>query len=59
VARKVGYKAKFWGLEVYMGGQWTELPEPEKCCPETHPLSTDPIAEQVANIYLPDTRPTR
>ena len=23
---------------------------------ETHPLSTDPIAEQVANITLPDSR---
>jgi arginine-tRNA-protein transferase len=25
---------------------------------ELHPLSTDPIAEQVANINLPDRHPT-
>ncbi|MEM8579077.1 MAG: arginyltransferase [Pseudomonadota bacterium] len=58
-SRKMGYKAKFSGLEVYLGGRWQKLPDPENFCPDTHPLSTDPIAEQVANISLPDTRPTK
>ncbi len=55
---KMGYKAKFSGLEVYSGGEWQALENPEAFRPNTHPLSTDPIAEQVANIQLPDRRPT-
>lgn len=58
-SQKMGYKAKFSGLEVYMGGQWQKMDNPEAFSADTHPLSTDPIAEQVANIHLPDTRPTR
>ena len=58
-SQKMGYKSKFSGLEVYLGGKWQKMPDPENFCPDTHPLSTDPIAEQVANISLPDTRPTR
>ncbi|MEO0916097.1 MAG: arginyltransferase, partial [Pseudomonadota bacterium] len=57
-SQKMGYKAKFSGLEVYMGGSWQKMDRPEEFKPETHPLSVDPIAEQVANISLPDTRPT-
>ncbi len=57
-SQKMGYKAKFSGLEVYMGGSWQKMDKPEEFKPETHPLSVDPIAEQVANISLPDTRPT-
>jgi len=57
-SQKMGYKSKFSGLEVYLGGRWQAMTNPESFCPETHPLSTDPIAEQVANITLPDTRPT-
>ena len=52
---KMGYKAKFSGLEVYMGGRWCKMRDPENFSPDRHPLSTDPIAEQVANISLPDT----
>ncbi|KZY02984.1 MULTISPECIES: arginyltransferase [unclassified Sulfitobacter] len=52
---KMGYKAKFSGLEVYMGGRWRRMRDPETFSAERHPLSTDPIAEQVANISLPDT----
>ena len=55
---KMGYKAKFSGLEVYTGGAWQPLSDPEAFSPDSHPLSTDPIAEQVANIQLPDSRPT-
>ncbi|MEM8632905.1 MAG: arginyltransferase [Pseudomonadota bacterium] len=58
-SQKMGYKAKFSGLEVYIGGEWQPMQDPSAYFPETHPLSTDPIAEQVANISLPDRRPTR
>ncbi|XDA99664.1 arginyltransferase [Sulfitobacter sp. LCG007] len=57
-SQKMGYKSKFSGLEVYTGGRWTRVTDPERFSADTHPLSTDPIAEQVANIHLPDTRPT-
>ena len=57
-SQKMGYKSKFAGLEVYTGGQWQKMKNPEDFSSEMHPLSTDPIAEQVANIHLPDTRPT-
>ncbi|MEM6887772.1 MAG: arginyltransferase [Pseudomonadota bacterium] len=58
-SQKMGYKAKFSGLEVYQGGRWQQMKNPQTYSAETHPLSTDPIAEQVANIHLPDTRPVR
>ncbi|TMM54426.1 arginyltransferase [Sulfitobacter sabulilitoris] len=57
-SQKMGYKAKFSGLEVYMGGAWQPMTNPDAFSAETHPLSTDPIAEQVANIQLPDGCPT-
>ncbi len=57
-SQKMGYKAKFSGLEVYYRGRWAEMHDPEGFSPDTHPLSTDPIAEQVANISLPETEPT-
>jgi arginine-tRNA-protein transferase len=53
-SQKMGYKAKFSGLEIYMGGTWQKLKSPEGFEPDQHPLSNDPIAEQVANIALPD-----
>jgi arginine-tRNA-protein transferase len=55
---KMGYKAKFSGLEVYKDGDWRDLGDPADYSSDLHPLSTDPIAEQVAQISLPDTRPT-
>ncbi|MEX0366232.1 MAG: arginyltransferase, partial [Ruegeria sp.] len=55
-SQKMGYKSKFSGLEVYIGGRWQKMNNPDSFSPDTHPLSTDPIAEQVANISLPDTR---
>ncbi|WP_299783479.1 arginyltransferase [uncultured Roseobacter sp.] len=58
-SQKMGYKSKFSGLEVYIGGSWQKMKDPSAFTADTHPLSTDPIAEQVANIHLPDTRPTR
>jgi arginine-tRNA-protein transferase len=53
-SQKMGYKAKFSGLELYLGGEWQAMTDPSAYSSELHPLSTDPIAEQVANINLPD-----
>lgn len=55
---KMSYKARFSALEIYKGGEWCDLASPGKISSETHPLSTDPIAEQVARINLPDGMPT-
>ena len=56
---KMGYKSAFSGLEVYVGGKWEKMRNPEDFRTSTHPLSTDPIAEQVANISLPGSVPLR
>ncbi|MEX0319086.1 MAG: arginyltransferase [Ruegeria sp.] len=57
---KMGYKAKFSGLEIYLKGQWQTVKNPDAFANTSHhPLSTDPIAEQVANIQLPDRHPTK
>ena len=58
-SQKMGYKSKFSGLEVYVGGNWQQVNDPASFSAELHPLSTDPIAEQVANINLPDVTPAR
>jgi hypothetical protein len=51
---KMGYKARFSAVEVYKDGRWQDLGDPEDYSSDLHPLSTDPIAEQVARINLPD-----
>jgi len=56
---KMGYKAQFAGLEVYAGGKWRKMRDPADYDTRRHPLSNDPIAEQVANISLPDGQPLR
>ncbi|MDV7270142.1 arginyltransferase [Thioclava sp. A2] len=56
-SRKMGYKANFSALEIFKGGQWVPMGDPEEHTAETHPLSVAPIAEQVARIQLPVTRP--
>ncbi|MEO0750334.1 MAG: arginyltransferase, partial [Pseudomonadota bacterium] len=56
---KMGYKASFSGLEIYTGGEWRAMSNVEDYNAKRHPLCNDPIAEQVANISLPDTRPTQ
>ena len=58
-SRKMGYKARFSGLEIYRQGAWETMTSPEDYEDETHPLSVDPIAEQVAKISLPDSLPTK
>ncbi len=57
-SRKMGYKAGFDALEIFKGGQWVPLGDPADHCAELHPLSVDPIAEQVARISLPEARGT-
>ena len=58
-SRKMGYKAGFSGLEIYKGGRWQDIGDPAGHSAELHPLSVDPIAEQVARISLPDGRHPR
>ena len=58
-SQKMGYKAKFSGLEVFIGGEWQPVKDPENFEQAPHPLNNDPIAEQVANISLPDLTPKR
>jgi arginyl-tRNA--protein-N-Asp/Glu arginylyltransferase len=53
---KMGYKAKFAGLEVYRAGCWSALTNPADYDTALHPLSSEPIAEQVAKITLPGGR---
>ena len=54
-SRKMGYKANFSALEVYQAGQWRNIGDPTGYSADIHPLSVDPIAEQVARISLPDS----
>lgn len=52
-SEKMGYKAKFSGLEIYRQGRWESLDDPEKVAEAEQPYTRDPISEQVANIQLP------
>ncbi|WP_438956104.1 arginyltransferase [Cognatiyoonia sp.] len=54
---KMGYKANFAGMEVFAGGRWQDLVSPDKFSGAVDPLSTEPIAEQVARIELPGSQP--
>jgi arginine-tRNA-protein transferase len=56
---KMGYKSRFGALEIFRAGGWQPIGDPGSYSAEVHPLSVDPIAEQVARIQLPDTRPAR
>ncbi|NNU80515.1 arginyltransferase [Halovulum dunhuangense] len=53
-SRKMDYKARFKPLEIYRAGHWQRLDSDTELRLNTHPLGNDPIAEQVAAIYLPD-----
>lgn len=55
---KMDYKSNFSGLEIFHKGEWRKLGNPADYGNERHPLSTDPIAEQVARLSLPDGHPT-
>jgi len=56
---KMDYKARYSALEVYAGGAWVEMTDPQVFSATPHPLSRDPIAEQVAAIALPVIAPVR
>ncbi|MFE3835638.1 arginyltransferase [Pseudogemmobacter sonorensis] len=58
-SRKMGYKAGYSALEIYKAGEWVPLGDPADHRTELHPLSVDPIAEQVARISLPEARGPR
>jgi len=53
---KMGYKANFKGIEVFNNGAWEDLTHPDDYSSAVNPLSVDPIAEQVAQIDLPDSQ---
>jgi leucyl-tRNA---protein transferase len=52
-SRKMDYKARFNALEIYKNGAWQDIGSPADHSSEAHPLSVDPIVEQVARIALP------
>ncbi len=56
---KMNYKAGFSGLELYANGEWEPMRGPDAYDASRHPLSNAPIAEQVADIALPDGQPLR
>jgi len=55
---KMGYKANFSALEIYKEGAWTDIGDPADHKTNRSPMSTAPVAEQVARISLPDRHPT-
>ena len=56
---KMDYKARFSGLELYRGGSWEPFDGRDSHDTATHPLSGEPIAQQVAALRLPDRRTER
>lgn len=58
-SRKMGYKSAFNALEIFKGGEWQPMGDPEDHSAALHPLSMDPIAEQVARISLPEARTSK
>jgi arginine-tRNA-protein transferase len=56
---KMDYKSRFSGLELYRGGSWEPFDGRDSHDTSTHPLSGEPIAQQVAALRLPDRRTER
>ncbi len=54
-SRKMDYKSGFTALEIYRNGRWQDVGDGADYSADTHPLATEPIAEQVARITLPDS----
>lgn len=52
---KMDYKANFSGIEIFRDGGWSPLGDKTAYDAALHPQFTDPIAEQVSRISLPDT----
>ncbi len=55
---KMDYKANFNALEVFKDGGWMPLDDPKAFVANEKPAKAQPISELVANIVLPDARPT-
>ncbi len=51
---KMGYKSGFSALEVFTGGKWVKMKNPEHFKHHKNSTGADPISEQVAAINLPD-----
>ncbi|MDC0737199.1 arginyltransferase [Cognatishimia sp. SS12] len=56
---KMGYKARFSGLEVFLNNRWQALRAPEAFDPADLPACSDPISQQVSGIMLPDSAARR
>lgn len=56
---KMTYKANFAAVEIYSDGDWKDLGDPQRYSPDFDRTASEPVAEQVARISLPDTRPVR
>ncbi len=54
---KMTYKANFAAVEIYSGGEWNDIGDPKEHSPDLDRTASEPVAEQVARISLPDTRP--
>ena len=51
---KMGYKARFSGLELFRGQSWQPYDTKQDFDTALHPLNSTPITEQVANLSLPE-----
>ena len=51
---KMDYKARFTGLELFMGNQWQSIQDPDQVDAGTLTLDRGSILEQVSTIKLPD-----
>lgn len=49
-SEKMDYKSRFRPFEIYQGERWQMVEDPAEVRVEDHPLSVDPIAEQVAKL---------
>lgn len=54
-SKKMAYKSNYSAVDIYRNGHWQTLNKQADYSADTHPLATDPIAEQVAQITLPDS----
>jgi arginine-tRNA-protein transferase len=53
-SKKMGYKARFSGFEVYTDGEWVRVDDPETFTGGTQSMDElEPIAQQVSKIELP------
>ncbi|MCY4306598.1 MAG: arginyltransferase [Aestuariivita sp.] len=53
-SKKMHYKSKFSGLEVFIGGQWQHLSDIDSFTRSSIPSATEGIKSQIASIRLPD-----